>query len=54
MSLQIFHDFFFCLRRNVAIYGITHNNANGSSKTEVAMMDMNGDGFPRVVTSFIR
>ena len=24
--------------------GITHNNANGSAKTEVAMMDMNGDG----------
>ena len=29
--------------------GITHNNANGSSKTEVAMMDMNGDGFPDII-----
>ena len=29
--------------------GITHNNANGSTKTEVAMMDMNGDGFPDII-----
>ena len=30
-------------------FGITHNDAKGSSKTEVAMMDMNGDGFPDII-----
>ena len=29
--------------------GITHNDANGSAKTEVTMMDMNGDGFPDII-----
>ena len=29
--------------------GITHNDASGSAKTEVTMMDMNGDGFPDII-----
>ncbi|MGN1254236.1 MAG: toxin TcdB middle/N-terminal domain-containing protein, partial [Prevotella sp.] len=29
--------------------GITHNDAKGSARTEVTMMDMNGDGYPDII-----
>lgn len=29
--------------------GITYNKANGGAKTDVTMMDMNGDGYPDVI-----